>query len=331
MQTILITGGAGYIGSHYVLQLLQMRIFNVIVFDNLSTGHIETINTLKKCGDFVFIQGDLKNKNEIEEVFKKYKIDIVVHFAALSQVSESINEPEKYYENNVIGSINLFDSMIENNVKKIVFSSSAAMYGEPKYLPIDEIHPTNPINPYGKTKLEIENKLDEYDKLHGLKSIRLRYFNAVGANSDYNIGEIHNPETHLIPNILKAIINGTTFNLYGDDYNTKDGTCVRDYIDINDLITAHIFAMKHIHHHSETNYFNIGTKQGTSIKEIIEICQKVTNKKINIEIKPKREGDPAVLIANNRKAENILDWKPRINLEESIKNTYKFLLMHIDG
>ncbi|MBE7707575.1 MAG: UDP-glucose 4-epimerase GalE [Cyanobacteria bacterium SIG27] len=331
MQTILITGGAGYIGSHYVLQLLQMRIFNVIVFDNLSTGHIETINTLKKHGDFVFIQGDLKNKNEIEEVFKKYKIDIVVHFAAYSQIEESSKEPEKYFENNVNGTINLLDSMVKNDVKKIVFSSSAAIYGEPKYLPIDESHPTNPISIYGKTKLLIENKLDEYDKLYNLKSIRLRYFNVIGANKDGIVGESHDPETHLVPNLLKAIINGTTFNLYGDDYNTKDGTSVRDYIDINDLITAHLFAMKQIHHHNETDFFNIGTNKAMSTKEVIEICQRITNKKINIEIKPKREGDPAILVANNRKAKNILDWSSRIDTEESIKNAYKFLLMHIDG
>ena len=331
MQTILITGGAGYIGSHCVLEALK-RNYCVVVFDNLSTGHIETINVLKNYKDFVFIQSDLKNENEIEEVFKKHKIDIVVHFAALSQANESLREPQKYFENNVSGTINLLNSMIKHKVKKIVFSSTAAIYGEANYIPINENHPQKPINPYGETKLTIEKTMDKYDVKHDLKSIRLRYFNVIGANKEAIIGEKHNPETHLIPNILKASLdNSKTFNLFGNDYDTKDGTCIRDYIDIQDLINAHFLAIEYLNKNNKTDYFNLGTKQGNSTKEIFEICQKVINKKINIEIKPKREGDPAILVADNKKAYDILGWSPKVNIEESIQNAYKFLLNHIDG
>ena len=255
---ILVTGGAGYIGSHCVLSLLKKGI-DVVVFDNLSTGHIETIETLKKFGNLKFYQGDLLNTDEIKKVFEN-KIDAVIHFAALSQVAESMKNPQKYYINNVIGTINLLNTMIKNNVKKIVFSSTAATYGEPKYTPIDENHPQNPINPYGKTKLMIENIMDDYDKAYDLKSVRLRYFNVIGADKDINIGEWHNPETHLVPNILKSTFeNSKTFEIYGQDYNTKDGTCVRDYINIEDLIDAHILALEYLNKNNETNFFNLGT------------------------------------------------------------------------
>ena len=331
MQNILITGGAGYIGSHCVLEALKQN-FGVIVFDNLSTGHIETIEALKKQGDFIFIQGDLKNKDEINKVFKNNKVDAVIHFAALSQVNESMKEPQKYYENNVIGTINLLNSMVENNIKKIVFSSTAATYGEPKYIPIDENHPQEPINPYGNTKLIIEKIMDDYDKAYSLKSVRLRYFNVIGADKGGLIGEKHNPETHLVPNILKASFDDNKiFNLFGNDYDTKDGTCIRDYINIEDLINAHFLALEYLNKENKTDYFNLGTEQGNSTKEIFEICQKVINKKINIEIKPRREGDPAILVANNKKANNILNWTPKRNLEESISSAYRFLLMHLDG
>lgn len=321
-MTILITGGAGYIGSHCVFEMLK-RGFNLVVFDNLSTGHIETIEKLKTIGDFKFIKGDLKSKNDIDKVFNEFKIDSVIHFAAYSQVNESINEPEKYYENNVLGTHNLFDSMILNNVKKIVFSSSASIYGEPKYIPIDENHPSNPVNPYGETKHLIENKMDEYDKLYGLKSVRLRYFNVAGSNGFF--GEEHNPETHLIPNILKASKENKTFYLFGDDYNTKDGTCIRDYIDIEDLIEAHLLALNYLNKENKTNFFNLGTSNGYSTKEVFMICEKIIGKKINIEIKPRREGDPAILVADNKKANKILGWSPKRTLKESIKNAYEYI------
>lgn len=326
MEKILITGAAGYIGSHCAFETLKQG-YELVVFDNLSTGHIETIKKLQKIAKFDFIQGDLKNKEEISSVFKKHKIDAVIHFAALSQVKESVENPKKYYENNVLGTYNLLDSMVENNVLKIVFSSSAATYGEPKYVPIDEKHLQNPINPYGKTKLLIEEKMDEYDKKYNLKSIRLRYFNVIGSNSF--VGEEHNPETHLVPNILKGINENKTFYLFGDDYDTKDGTCIRDYINIEDLIEAHLLALNYLNKENKTDFFNLGTSKGFSTKEIFEICQKVTAKKCKIEIKPKRQGDVAILVADNKKAYEILGWKPKKSIEESIKSAYDYFLNNI--
>lgn len=319
---ILITGGAGYIGSHLAIALLK-KDESIVIFDNLSTGHIETINTLKKYGNLKFYQGDLLNKNDIDEVFQKEKITSVVHFAAFSQVGESVKNPKKYYRNNVVGTLNLLDSMIENDVKKIVFSSTAATYGEPTYTPIDENHPQKPINPYGKTKLMIENIMDDYDKAYGLKSVRLRYFNVAGADSNNKIGEWHEPETHLIPNILKSTFEGgKTFELYGCDYDTKDGTCVRDYINIEDLANAHILALKYLNNDGKTDYFNLGTNNGNTVKEVFGLCEDITGKKISLKQMPRRQGDPKSLIADNKKAKEILKWTPEKTLNESIKTAY---------
>ena len=321
---ILVTGGAGYIGSHCVMALLEQNN-DVVIFDNLSTGHIETVETLKKYGPVEFQKGDLTNFDDINSVFKNYDIDKVVHFAAFSQVGESVVNPQKYYINNVCGTINLLRAMLENNVKKIVFSSTAATYGEPVYIPIDEKHPQNPINPYGQTKFMIEKIMDDYDKAYGLKSVRLRYFNVAGADSKSRIGEWHDPETHLIPNILKSTFNnGKTFQMFGNDYDTKDGTCVRDYINVEDLAQAHLLALKYLDNGGETNYFNLGTNDGNTVKEVFSACEKVTEKTIPVEIKPRRAGDPASLVADNRKAKEILKWLPEHLLEESIKTAYKW-------
>lgn len=325
---ILVTGGAGYIGSHCTLRLLEEGK-EVIVFDNLSTGHIETVETLKSlglkgslCG---FINGDLKTYDDINRVFKDYKIDSVVHFAAFSQVAESVKNPQKYYLNNVGGSLNLFRAMIENDVKKIVFSSTAATYGEPKYTPIDETHPQTPINPYGETKLIIEHILDDYDKAYGLSSVRLRYFNVSGADKLSRIGEWHEPETHLIPNILKSTFaGGKIFEMYGVDYNTPDGTCVRDYINIEDLITAHILALNYLDNGGKTDFFNLGTADGNSVKQVFSLCEEITGSKINTDIKPRREGDPAILVADNKKAKTVLGWEPKSSLKESIETAYNW-------
>ena len=321
---ILVTGGTGYIGSHCVMALLEQNN-DVVIFDNLSTGHIETVETLKKYGPVEFQKGDLTNFDDINSVFKNYDIDKVVHFAAFSQVGESVVNPQKYYINNVCGTINLLRAMLENNVKKIVFSSTAATYGEPVYIPIDEKHPQNPINPYGQTKLMIEKIMDDYDKAYDLKSVRLRYFNVAGADSKSRIGEWHDPETHLIPNILKSTFNnGKTFQMFGDDYDTKDGTCVRDYINVEDLAQAHFLALKYLDNGGETNYFNLGTNDGNTVKEVFSACEKVTEKTIPVEIKSRRAGDPASLVADNRKAKEILKWLPEHLLEESIKTAYKW-------
>jgi UDP-glucose 4-epimerase len=319
---ILVTGGAGYIGSHCVLTLLKNN-YDVIIFDNLSTGHIETVKTLEQQGNITFIKGDLQNKEQIKTIFKTYKIDAVIHFAAFSQVGESVKNPQKYYLNNVCGTLNLLEAMLENNVKRIVFSSTAATYGEPQYTPIDEMHPQNPINPYGQTKLFIEKILDDYDKAYEFKSVRLRYFNVAGADSDNRVGEWHEPETHLIPNILKSTFgNSKTFEMYGEDYPTKDGTCVRDYINIEDLAEAHVLALDYLNKGGKTNFFNLGTKLGNTVKEVFVACEKICEKNIPINIQPRRSGDPALLVADNSKAKTILNWEAKRDLEHSIKTAF---------
>ena len=325
---ILVTGGAGYIGSHNVIELINSG-YDVVIFDNLELGHIETVETLKNInskGKVVdFIKGDLQNFDDINSVFKKHKIDAVIHFAAYSQVAESVKNPQKYYFNNVYGTLNLLRAMLENDVKNIVFSSTAATYGEPEYIPIDEKHPQVPINTYGRTKLMIENIMDDYDKAYGLKSVRLRYFNVAGTDSNGRVGEWHDPETHLIPNILKSTFDGgKTFQMFGTDYPTKDGTCVRDYINVEDLAKAHVLALKYLQDGGETNFFNLGTNEGNSVKEVFAVCEDVTGKDIPVDVKPRREGDPASLVADNKKAKSSLGWEPRKTLEESISSAYSW-------
>lgn len=325
---ILVTGGAGYIGSHMALKLLENNE-KVVVFDNFSTGHIETIETLMKEGkdNFEFFEGDLLNLNDLNALFKGRNIEAVIHFAAFSLVEESTKNPAKYYKNNVTGSVNLLDAMHKYNVNKIVFSSTAATYGEPEEIPIKETSLQNPVNPYGNSKLTVEKIMDDYDRAYGIKSVRLRYFNVAGADSKCRIGENHNPETHLIPNILKSTFNNKkTFKIFGDNYNTKDGTCVRDYINVEDLINAHLLALKYLLAGGKTDFFNLGTNEGNSVKEIFDLCTKVTNKEIPFEIAQKRAGDPAVLIADNKKAKEILGWNPEKTLYDSIKSAYMWEL-----
>lgn len=321
---ILVTGGAGYIGSHLAMALLEQGE-EVVIFDNLSTGHLEAVEILSKYGKLNFVKGDLLNENELNTVFEKCVIDAVIHFAAFSQVGESMKNPSKYYNNNVTGTLHLLDAMRKYNVNKIVFSSTAATYGEPKYIPIDENHPQNPINPYGQTKLMIEKIMDDYDKAHGLKSVRLRYFNVAGADSKCRIGEWHEPETHLIPNVLKSTFSGgKTFEMYGTDYQTKDGTCVRDYINIEDLIKAHVLSLQYLKNGGKTDFFNLGTKEGNTVKEVFNVCEKVAGQQIPVKIMDRREGDPAQLVADNSKAKSVLNWLPEKTLEYSIKSAYEW-------
>ena len=321
---ILVTGGAGYIGSHLALALLEQGK-DVIIFDSLEIGHQETIETLKEYGNLKFVKGNLQNLEELRGLFMLNKIDSVVHFAAFSQVAESVKDPQKYYYNNVYGTLNLLNAMLEFDVKKIVFSSTASTYGEPIYVPIDENHPQKPINPYGNSKFMIETILDDYDKAYGIKSVRLRYFNVAGADSKARIGEWHEPETHLIPNVLKAT-NEKSFKLFGDNYDTKDGTCIRDYINIEDLAMAHIKSIEYLQNGGETNYFNLGTNEGNSVKEVFACCEEVKGVKIPLEICPRRNGDPASLIADNKKAKEVLGWEPKNNLQYSVKTAYEWEL-----
>lgn len=321
---ILITGGAGYIGSHTVLEFLKSG-FEILIFDNLETGHIETVNTLKSIGNVTFEKGDLRNTEDLEKVFSSYKIDAVIHFAAFSLVGESVTNPAKYYRNNVLGTLNLLDAMVKHDVKKIVFSSTCATYGEPQYTPIDEKHPQNPINPYGASKLMIERIMKDYDTAYGLKSIRLRYFNVAGCDKLSRIGEWHEPETHLIPNILKSAINpDKKFKIYGNDYETPDGTCIRDYVNVEDLARAHKLAYEYLKSNNLSNEFNLGTENGDSVKKVFSECEKVLGYKIPVEVVERRPGDPAVLYANANKAKNILGWKPENSIQDSILSAYNW-------
>ena len=319
---ILVTGGAGYIGSHTIINLLEYNN-DIVIFDNLENGHIETINALLPLGNVIFEKGDLRNISDIDKVFNKYNIDGVIHFAAFALVEESVKDPSKYYLNNIYGTINLLNTMLKYSVNRIVFSSTCATYGEPLYLPIDEKHNQNPINPYGYSKLVVERIMDDYDIAYGLKSVRLRYFNVAGSDKKTRIGEWHEPETHLIPNIIKsAIYNNKTFYIFGDDYNTKDGTCIRDYVNVLDLADAHRLAYEYLLSENKTDIFNIGTGNGYSVKEIFDTCESVLNKKISVEIKARRAGDPAQLYADISKIKDILKWEPKRTLKESINTNY---------
>lgn len=314
-EYILILGGAGYIGSH-VNKELTKKGYDTLVFDNLVNGHKEFI----KWGDF--IQGDLENIEELRLVFKKYSIKAVMHFAGFAYIGESVVDPQKYYLNNLKNTINLLQVMLEYNVKNIIFSSSCATYGNPLKIPIEENHPQNPINPYGQTKLMIEKILKDYSISYGLKYVSLRYFNAAGADVDCEIGEWHEPETHLIPIALDAAIGkreGVT--IFGTDYDTKDGTCIRDYIHVTDLADAHVLALEYLMAGGESEIFNLGNGSGFSVKEVIEKVMKITGYNIKITPEKRRVGDPAVLIGSSKKACDILLWTPKYNNIEYIIET----------
>ncbi|MBR1545040.1 MAG: UDP-glucose 4-epimerase GalE [Alphaproteobacteria bacterium] len=315
---ILVMGGAGYIGSHTVKHLIENG-YEVVVADNLSMGHREAVLTPH------FEIADLADKDSLDRVFKKYKIDAVIHFAAFIAVGESVENPAKYYRNNVVGTINLLDVMLANNVKNIVFSSTAAVFGNPEYTPIDEAHKTSPINPYGWTKLMIEKIFADYHTAYGLNYIALRYFNASGCSTDGVIGESHNPETHLIPLVLKAI-KGDRENIkvFGTDYDTPDGTCIRDYIHVEDLALAHRLAIENISKFS--GVINLGTSTGTSVKEIIKIAESVTGKPCPTVFEARRAGDPAILCADNKKAGEILGWHPTHTMNDIIKTAWNWEL-----
>jgi UDP-glucose 4-epimerase len=318
-MTVLVTGGAGYIGSHMVRMLVE-KGYNVVVLDNLSRGHIESV----ACS-VLYEKADILDINLLRQCFKKYKIDAVIHFAAFAYVGESTKNPALYYKNNVIGSYNLINVVNENNIKNFVFSSTCSVYGNPEKIPISEEQITNPINPYAKTKLTIENILNDYDTAYNLKSVSLRYFNAAGDSDDSLMGESHNPEPHLIPRIMLAAAGKLEMiEIYGDDYNTKDGTCLRDYIHVNDLADAHIKALEYLLKEKKSEIINLGTGEGYTVKEIIQKSEEITRKKIKVEIVSRRPGDPAVLIADNKKAKELLGWSPKYNLAQILKTAWNW-------
>ena len=323
---ILICGGAGYIGSHMVAHLLENNI-DVVVLDNFVKGHKEAL-----LGGKLY-EGDLRDKEILNKIFTENKIDAVIDFAAYSLVSESMTEPLKYFNNNVYGTISLLEAMRDNNVKYIVFSSTAATYGEPESVPIIETDKTLPTNAYGESKLLVEKILKWCDVAYGIKYTALRYFNAAGAHINGSIGEDHSPETHLIPLILNvALGKRDSIKIFGDDYNTKDGTCIRDYVHVSDLASAHLLAVKRLQNGGESASFNLGNGAGFSVKEVIDIARKVTGHEIPAEISKRRLGDPAVLIASSEKAIKELGWKPVYDdLETIISSAWNWHKNHING
>ena len=324
---ILVLGGAGYIGSHTVYELVDEG-YEVIVIDKLLTGFKEAVHPQAK-----FYEGDIRDKIFLDNILSKEKIDGVIHFAASSQVGESMKNPLKYYNNNLCGTEVLLESMVEHGIDKIVFSSTAATYGEPESIPILETARTLPTNCYGETKLSMEKMFKWISKAHNLRYVSLRYFNACGAHPNGKIGEAHNPETHLIPLVLQ-VPNGKReyISVFGNDYDTKDGTCVRDYIHVNDLAQAHILAMEYLSKGGESNIFNLGNGVGFTVKEVIETARKVTNHTIPIREEERRAGDPSVLIASSEKARKVLGWKPQYaDLETIISTAWKWHVNHPDG
>lgn len=318
-MAILVTGGAGYIGSHTVVELLNHGE-EVIIIDNLQTGHERAIT------GGTFYNGDLHDREFLDRVFNSHEIEAVIHFAASSLVGESVQKPLAYYENNLIASHTLVSAMVDHNINKIVFSSTAATYGEPKQIPIQEQDLTIPTNPYGETKLAMEKMFRWCDGAYGLKSISLRYFNAAGAHPDAMIGEDHDPETHLIPIILQvALGQREAIGIYGGDYPTEDGTCIRDYIHVMDLANAHWLALEHLRKNETSDVFNLGNGKGFSVKQVIETARSVTEHSIPEVVSPRRAGDPAVLIATSEKAQTVLGWKPQFNeLKIIIETAWKW-------
>ena len=312
---ILVVGGAGYIGSH-MIKRFQNTDHQIEVLDNLSTGFKENSQNYK------FHMCDLSNKEQVHKILKENKYEMVMHFASSINVGESYDHPMKYYENNVTNTLNLLECMIDLKILNFIFSSTAAVYGEPESIPIKEEQKLSPINPYGKTKSVVESILSDYDKSYGLKYISLRYFNACGAHIDGTIGERHNPETHLIPLILQTVSGRrNNFKIYGDDYKTKDGTCIRDYIHVMDIAEAHLLSLEKLIQTQSSDIYNIGNKQGYSVREIIDVVEKVTQIKISYEISEKRKGDPAELIADNSKISEKLNWKAKYSDLNTIINT----------
>ena len=325
-MAVLVCGGAGYIGSHTVRELLAAGE-EVIIADNLSTGHREAIPAVK------FYECDIRDKAALKKIFAENKVEAVFHFAAFIEAGESVKLPLKYFNNNVYGMQTLLEAMTECGVDKIIFSSSAAVYGEPEKIPIDEGDATFPVNPYGDSKLIMEMMIRRVSAAQGVRYVSLRYFNASGASLDGSIGEDHHPESHLIPLILQVLLGKRDhITIFGDDYPTPDGTCIRDYIHVLDLANAHICALNYLRGGGESNFFNLGTGHGFSVKEIIDAAEKVTGLKIKKELGARRPGDPARLIASGEKARKILQWTPRFDdVEKIIATAWNWHKSHPKG
>jgi UDP-glucose-4-epimerase GalE len=320
MKSYLVTGGAGYIGSHTVVEL-ERRGFRPIIFDNLSEGHCEAVLS----GELEV--GDLSDEGRLNEVFERYPVDGVIHFASLCYVGESVTDPRRYFEQNVGNGMTLLRTMLNHGVRQFVFSSSCATYGDPVRVPIDESHPQDPVSPYGETKYFLERILRSYAGAYNLRFVALRYFNAAGASRDGRLGESHDPETHLIPRILQVAKAGGTVDVYGDDYPTDDGSCVRDYIHVEDLAAAHVAALEWLQDRPESAYLNLGTGRGYSVKEVLAMAREVTGIQIQERIAPRRPGDPPALVADAQKAYRLLGWQPSCSdLRTIIETAWKWEL-----
>ncbi len=314
-NTVLVTGGAGYIGSHAVWALRQAG-YHVVILDNLVYGHKDLVDQVLKVD---LVAGSTLDRGLLKGVFEKYDISAVMHFSAYAYVGESVTNPSKYYENNVVGTLSLLDAMVEADVKNLVFSSTCATYGVPQELPIPEHHPQNPINPYGATKLMVERILTDYDKAYDLRSVCFRYFNAAGAHPEGLLGEDHNPETHLIPLILQtALGKREAIYIFGTDYPTQDGTCVRDYIHVSDLADAHILGLEYLLKGGGSSKFNLGNGSGFSVREVIDAARQVTGKEIPVIEAERRPGDPPALVGGSERAREVLGWNPQYGDIETI-------------
>lgn len=318
---LLVTGGAGYIGSHFVLGERE-KGREVLVLDNLVRGHEEALLGAP------FIQGDIADRTLLSQIFERHSVDAVVHFAAYAYVGESVGDPAKYYRNNVSGTLALLEAMRDHGVRQFVFSSSCATYGNPRYTPMDEAHPQDPINPYGESKYVCEKILQAFDRAHGLRFVSLRYFNAAGADPKGRLGESHDPEPHLIPLILQVAGGKRSHvSVFGNDYDTPDGTCIRDYIHIQDLGEAHSLALEHLRSGGESRFYNLGTEKGNSVLEAVETARSVTGRDIAVETGPRREGDPPKLVASAVRIRKELGWSPRYGeLRDIIETAWRWEL-----
>lgn len=316
---VLVCGGAGYIGSHMVRHLRTYG-HEVVVFDNLSTGHRAAV------GATPLVVGDLRDRQVLGALFREHRFDAVMHFCASSLVGESVQRPLAYYENNVAATLNLLQAMLQARVDRLVFSSTAAVFGQPQSARIDEDHPTRPINPYGQSKLMVERILCDAGSAYGLRSVALRYFNAAGAHPSGELGESHEPETHLVPNVLRAALGqGAALRVFGTDYDTVDGTCVRDYVHVDDLAAAHLKALEFMRSQEGAHAFNLGNGQGFTVLQVIEAARRVTGRRIEFEPAARRAGDPAVLVASSDRARKLLDWEPRYReIEPIIESAWRW-------
>jgi UDP-glucose-4-epimerase GalE len=326
MSKVLVTGGAGYIGSHAVKALLG-RGSRVVVYDDLSAGHRAAVARAT-----ALVDGDIHDVARLRAVMREHEVDAVMHFAAWLSVGDSVQNPSGYYHNNVVGALGVLDAMVAENVKHFVFSSTAAVFGNPVETPITESHPKQPINPYGETKLAVERALPHYEKAYGLTSIALRYFNAAGADPDGELGEDHAPEQHLIPRAIDAALGRASFQVFGDDYETPDGTCLRDYIHVTDLAAAHLLALEALRGGAPSTQYNLGNGRPTSVKDVLQSVERVVGRKVPYTMGPRRPGDPAVLYASSARIKRDLGWKPRFEeIDVIVENAWRWRDSHPDG